>query len=446
MTDRNPGLGKNRKTPPSTKKHRGGVLLATAQRLTSSYFKQHGENLPGSSMLGCLRWRAYSSDQGNVDIDVTDGDAEFVGMFKCGSNKCPRCSNSIVAKNRSWIRAELLPSLELHGLKCSMITLTLSHNVDDDWGDSVICLDEAYKRWDKRMNKIYKKLGYVGKLRSFEVTVGFNGIHPHFHILMPHRELSEDELSLLVNKMREAWAQAVAEVGRNVNSHGFDFSQNAAETYCAKMELAHEMASSSKSARRKGKTPQQLLLAASKGDAIAGMWWQKVTKAVDLVKRFTAGGMPKKLGIKTPSQWDDIPTNASVDFEEEDIDADMPDDDWMPDYVAPAEPAPVVVNIRYKHDDHMLATHPSLGRAGLAMILRAASRGGQASVDSMVGALVREYHAKVAKVPFWMTWDVGDRMLVELYPDILDIAGDRPLSLEEVRAYLATKRSMSGAA
>lgn len=442
ITGQSPCLGKNRVTPPPLpKKHIGDIILSTAQRLASEYYRVQGENLPGGTMVGCMRWKAYGQSSTTVQLEVSSTDANYIGMYRCGSNKCPRCSNALVARNRSWIRAELLPALDARGLKRSMITLTISHGIDEDWVLVVDDLHEAFKRWDKRMKKIYRKLGYVGKLKSLEVTIGFNGIHPHFHILLPHSELPADELDALKEKMRAAWTKAVAESGRVVNEHGFDFKENAGEDYVAKLELAHEMASSTKTARRKGKTPQQLLIAAAKGDTVAGLWWQKLTVALGNRSRFHAGDIASKLGIKTPTEWDDIPTYASQEIEA-DIDADIPDEDWMIDYVGPeVEPEPPPLIVEYSHEDHMRATTPALGRPGIAMIKRAARRGGQLGVDKMVGALVREYYAKVKKAPFW---DVGDTALVDLYPDIIERAAAGPLTPDEVTAYLAVRRLRPG--
>ena len=52
-------LGKNRASPPSTPKNREFVRVATASRLMASHWKKTGENLRGSSVLGCGRWRNY---------------------------------------------------------------------------------------------------------------------------------------------------------------------------------------------------------------------------------------------------------------------------------------------------------------------------------------------------------------------------------------------------
>lgn len=419
---KNLSLGKNSETPPYRWRHRATIRQATAQRLVSGYWATHDQNLKGSSVAGCGRWRAFQpgekSNLGNAQIAVTPDRAKMQGHFVCGCNwTCEVCASATVARNRSWIRAALLPALEAQGLACSLVTLTLAHSYNDDWAKPVVALRAAWGLSDRRLSKAYKKAGCVGKFKALEMPVGEHGAHPHIHVLVTHDK--DADLVALEAAMQEAWFKAVPEVGGRCNAHGFDFKANAAADYVTKMETAHEMAAqSTKLGRKKGRSLSQLLDAAGRGDLQAGAEWQRAIKAVGASNRFHAGSLPKNLGIPCPSEWEDEP-------EEEDDDAEPGE------AVEPVEP----VIIEYPLDDHLKATHPALGRPGLAMILRAARRAGESGVLRMVKALCNEYTRKNT----CRALDAGEAWAVE--PDIIAVARSRPLMPEEIPAYLAAKKA-----
>jgi hypothetical protein len=411
-------LGKNRDTPPSTprqyRSYRPYIRQATAQRLVSGYWAKEGENLRGSSVAGCGRWKVHGAAP-VAQIVVEGGQARMSGHFICGCNwTCEMCARATVARNRSWLRGALFPALAEHGKSGSLVTLTLAHSYNVDWAVPVASLKAAYGLFDKRMSKVYKKAGSVGKFKAFEVTIGWNGIHPHFHILVTH-DIDAD-LVAMEAAMRDAWYSAVTEVGGRCTHRGFDFQANRLNDYAAKMEAAHELSSqSTKQGRKNGKSLSQTLDAAGRGDLISGAEWQRAIKALGSTNRFNAGALAKNLGIPTPSEWEseqEEPEQGELVLE---------------------EPAPPVL-IEYPLDDHMAATHPALGRPGLAMILRAAARSGKPGVLSMVRALKKEYLQCDAVRSLSCA---GEPWAIE--PEIIKIARTRPLLPHEVAEYLLVK-------
>lgn len=405
-----PGLGKNRiSPPPAYQKHRSTILRAVASRLSAGYFHEHSENLPGSSVCGCGRWKSFGGSPGVAEIAVTPGTATMAGHFVCGNGwTCEPCATTKVAHYRSWIRAALLPALEAQDLACSLVTLTLAHRYADDWAQVVRSLIRAWKLADKRLAKAYRRAGSIGKFKATEVVIGRNGIHPHFHILVTHAK--DADLAALADDMRSAWMQAVDEVGGVCNDRGFDFSEDAAADYVAKMETAHELASqSTKQGRRKGRSLTQTLVAASRGDLRAGAEWQRAIKALDGIGRFTAGGLSKKLGIECPTKWEDPERKGASEDESE------------------------ATIISYPLQQHLDATHPATGRPGLAMILRAARRAGLPGVLRMTAALCKEYEAKRPK-PMFKTW--MDYVQEPDPGDFIDQVGNRPIRPNEVSEYL----------
>lgn len=411
-------LGKNRDTPPSPRIYRPYIRQATAQRLVSGYWANHGTNLRGSSVAGCGRWKAFGSPAGIAQIEVRQGgQARMTGHFICGCNwTCEMCARATVARNRSWLRGALFPALKEHQKSGSLVTLTLAHAYNSDWSEAVDSLKAAYGLMDKRLQKVYRKAGSIGKFKAFEVTVGLNGLHPHFHLLVTHDAVAD--LDALKEAMQEAWFKAVEEVGGRCTDRGFDFQENRLNDYTAKMEAAHELsAQSTKQGKKKGKTLSQLLDAAGVGDTKSGAEWQRAIAALKTTNRFHAGSLAKKLDIPSPSEWEDegeAEAQESLPLEE--------------------EAAPPTI-IEYRLDDHLKATHPSLGRPGLAMILRAAQRGGKEKVLQMVRALCLDCDRK--RMPHWMA-TAHEPWAVE--PDILEEARNRPLTPDEVRKYLHAKK------
>lgn len=368
------GLGNNSRAPAlapySRGRYRAAVRQMSAQRLIASYWGEHSENLTGSSVIGCGRWKAFNRKL-VAEIKVEGGRASMEGHFRCGCNwTCEGCARSAVASHRSWLREVLFPALQENELTGSLVTLTLSHAYDVPWEVPVASLKKAFGLMDRRLAKIYKKAGSVGKFKAFEVTVGRHGLHPHFHILLTHRR--DADIEALKDAMRKAWFAAVAEVGAFCNERGFDFQEDRLETYVAKMECSFELAAqSTKKGRKNGRTLSQLLDGAGAGDDTSGAEWQRAIAALGKTNRFHAGSLGKKLGIPTPSQWEDEP--------------DQPDEVAAED--AEMQEIPVPVIIEYPLDDHLAATNPASGRAGLALILRAARRGGKPAVLLMVNAL-----------------------------------------------------------
>lgn len=412
-----PGLGKNRDTPTKSAKsgkpvvsNRTLVRVSTASRLMAGHWKKTGENIKGSSVLGCGRWKAYGSDPDFAEIEVVDGVPRMLGHFLCKAVwACPFCERVRVAQTRSWIRCALIPAMDEQNLTGSLLTFTLSHSYSEDWAGVVERLLTAFKRADKALDRPYKAAGSVGKLRALEAPVGVNGLHPHLHVLLVHSR--DADLIALEAAVSGAWEQAVLEVGGSLNEHGFDFKADCVNDYAAKMETAHEMAANgTKSARRKGSTLVQLLDRAAVGDQESGDKWIRAQLALGGRRRFHAGALPKKLGIVCPSLWEDEEIQAVRDARK----------------LHQEEP----VIIRYPQIRHLKATGTVTRRPGLAMILRAARAGKSEIVLSVVDALCADTDKNYSAQTF------TDEYLCAVF----EAAKLRPLSRSEVMAYLDRRR------
>ena len=104
-------------------------------------------------------------------------------------------------------------------------------------------------------------MGVVHKVRSFEVTYGDNGWHPHFHILMFNKYIlvSAD----LRKNLSELWIKACIRAGLSAPSmkHGLDIRDGEyASQYVSKWGIEHEMTKGHiKKGKENGLTPFDLL-------------------------------------------------------------------------------------------------------------------------------------------------------------------------------------------
>lgn len=343
------------------------IRVSTASRLMAGYFNEHGENMAGSSVCGCGRWKAYGRDANNAEIIHDHDGARFDGHFKCGSVwVCSRCGNERVSQTRSWIRAALIPAIEKNNMVASMMTFTMAHTYAGDWSLSIDKLLAAYRIFDRQMHRYFKKIGCIGKLKSLEAPIGKNGIHGHLHVLMVYS--GGLDTSVFESTARAEWDKAVVKVGGSCNEHGFDLKIHAVSDYLAKQDIAHELANhNTKTSRNKGRSLGQLLDLASRGDKQASAEWVRAIGALQGRARFHAGDIAKKLGIPNCTQWED----AERQNEMAERNANMP-------------PA---IRITYPLRDHLKATRPDSNRPGLALILRAARSGNALKVQKMVEAL-----------------------------------------------------------
>ena len=389
--------------------------MAVASKLMAGHWKATGENLRGSSVLGCGRWRNYGADPNIAEIQIpADGAPRMLGHFACRASwSCDHCARARVSQTRGWLRGALMPAMSAAGLSGALVTFTIAHTYGENWADVVERLYKAFSLFDRRMAKWYRKVGCVGKLKALEAPVGANGLHPHLHVLLTY--LAGTDLAELEAAMRSAWSKAVAEVGgRAHDDYGFDFKADCVNDYAAKLETSHELAShGTKKARAKGKLLAQLLDRAAVGDKRAGAEWLRAQAALGGRMRFHAGGLPKKLGIPCPSEWEEEPASDEGDGSEK----------------------PEPVRITYPQVHHLKATGTTK-RPGLAAILWSARSADPAKVLRMVAALCAEVDrddTRAGVIQRFADWPD------DFWQRIVDDAGVRRLTVDEVPAYIEAK-------
>lgn len=376
----------NRNTPTKAQTYRQYTRMATASILMKkNWITNQKENIKGSSVSGCLRWRSFIAKEKDIVEIVVQGDqARMKNNFMCKTHwACACCASSHNEKMRSWIRAAIFPILPSIRKSSSLITLTVSHKRLEDWGRVVDDLLNAFGIADKNLSRTYKKAGYLGKVRTLEATVGKNGLHPHIHILLVH-DLDAD-MKALKNTVGCEWKKAVSKFGRVGN---FDFKPHCVNTYVAKNDTSRAMTLSEKSTtdKNKGRTIWDLLDSAHGGNDEDGRQWIRAQMALGGRVRFHTGDLPSKLGIPKPSDWIDVERLEVVSIERAKL------------------PPPVIIS--YSQQKHIIATNTKSGHTGLALILQAACSGGAEAVHDTVKSLCQVADKESIHVatpePYWV--------------------------------------------
>ncbi|MDT7531315.1 hypothetical protein OVY29_21900 [Sphingopyxis sp. SE2] len=173
-------------------------------------------------------------------LQRASGAKTWAGIMTCGSVwLCATCAQKI-EKVRGDEVCRLIETARARGMIVVMMTHTFPHKIADSCKDSMDGLSEALRKMRQRggYQRFRKSLGFVGLVRSTEVTYGFNGWHPHVHelwVLDPVEssiaitDLGQTNLEeLIACKVFPQWeAAARAIFGENrapTRAHGLDVS------------------------------------------------------------------------------------------------------------------------------------------------------------------------------------------------------------------------------
>lgn len=332
-----------------------------ASRLLTRDYLETGKNILGDGLKLCQRAKAHNSQHPNTAIIAVEKKAvkekvnnvwttqiatiaRMHDVAQCGNaHLCPHCSGFKASHLRNWIDEAFLPAVKSKKLRVALLTLTAHHRRDSDWTEFAKNFFLALDVFRKSMERDFKKIGSIGRVRAIETPVGSNGLHVHIHDLLTYNPTVDLE------KFQEAalkrWKAALKQFRLSCNSHGVDLKKEGDfdPCYVAKEIAAHDTKKESKSDL---KNLFQLLDLSARGDKRAGQDWIRAAKAIQGRDRWNVGQLAQKLGIPCPSDWK------------------------KPEGIAKVDPQRLVIS--YPQPQHMIATSPANPRAGLAFVLRAA--------------------------------------------------------------------------
>lgn len=148
---------------------------------------------------------------GGSDVAIhrgTDGIAHASGIETCGSIwSCPVCA----AKIRNFRSDEIGAALGRHiaaGGGALFVTLTLPHDAGDALRRTVELVSDGFRAVNsgRAYGDDRAAFGILGHIRSFEITHGSNGWHPHLHVLVvTERPSTRDAAAALQSRWQARW-------------------------------------------------------------------------------------------------------------------------------------------------------------------------------------------------------------------------------------------------
>lgn len=134
------------------------------------------------SVCGCMRHAAFGKSTYTA-VQKASGRVHFKGINRCGSVwTCAECAQIIEAHRGEEVKM-LTERAREKGYRLFMITYTFPHTINDTCKDSMTGLADALRKCRGRRGyrAVQAALGFVGLVRSTEVTHGSNGWHTHVH-------------------------------------------------------------------------------------------------------------------------------------------------------------------------------------------------------------------------------------------------------------------------
>lgn len=195
---------------------------------------------------------------------------------------CPVCAAKISEHRRKEINQAVTQSKYV-GLSPILVTYTMRHNCKDLLSTSLLDLMSAYAAQTSGGGWVDIKQRHQinSYIRTIEMTHGYNGWHPHLHVLM----FVDTDLSKLSDELSQRWLQILKTIGRNgLNGIACDVrvSNDAIADYIAKWghqpideqatkdkywTMEHELSkATSKKAQGTHRNPFQILYDSGTGD------------------------------------------------------------------------------------------------------------------------------------------------------------------------------------
>jgi hypothetical protein len=195
-----------------------------------------------------------------------------------------------------------------------LITYTIRHGLKDSLPNMLSNMLNAFRRLKsgKAWQGLQEDYGWVGSIKSLEVTYGDNGWHPHQHeLVILDQKLSKSAQNGLQSDLKRKWRAVLLRSGLDASwDHGVDLrgASQDVENYVAKFghepietgwTVSHEIAKQpTKKGKVGGRSPAQLLSDYGNGDIRAGRLWHDYALAFKGKKQLVwSKGLREELNI-----------------------------------------------------------------------------------------------------------------------------------------------------
>ena len=222
---------------------------------------QAAKLLPKERVKKCLRHRIALSTTVDVMYNPARQKANYSNLQRCGSVwMCPVCAAQISEVRKVEVKTAIDGYRESGGF-VSLLTLTVPHYSSSHLKTLLDQLRIATRRFfngTRRSKEFWALSSKEHHIKALEVTHGYNGWHPHFHVLLFSRtQLTDADQA----QMLELWQDAcrIARLPRP-NHHGVDLRNGEyADQYVSKWGLEHEVTKSHLKQGSTSYTPWDLL-------------------------------------------------------------------------------------------------------------------------------------------------------------------------------------------
>lgn len=259
-------------TAPATVAPSKWRQLRTAKELLPEFGRFHACN------------EAAARGARGVSIYTKGESAWFGAVIRCGSVWiCPVCARRISEGRKIEVQGAIDNAIK-QGKGVMLVTLTFPHGAGDVLADILEKFAKAQRKFKsgRAAKDLRQSIGFVGEIRTLEVTHGDNGWHPHAHsIWVTDRQLTAEQQEQLRADLYAHWSKACISSGlpEPSEAHGVDVrGARYAGEYVAKWGFATEIAGNTSKRGKKesaGRTPWQLLADATEGDRRAAWLWRE---------------------------------------------------------------------------------------------------------------------------------------------------------------------------
>jgi len=287
--------------------------------------------LPTHRVRSCHRFIVPDKTFVNVMYSPLIGKAHYKNLMHCDSVwVCAVCASKITERRREELTAAVA------GKKFTpiLVTYTLRHHAGDSLYSLVKAILRAFhnlksgKVWQKKRNAY----GWIGSIRSLEITHGENGWHPHIHeLVLLEAQPGANVITALTEYLKTRWAMVLKRQKRDATwVHGVDVrtARQDVMEYIAKwghqpvvtgwtIESELTKAPVKKGKGENGRTPHQLLADSAAGDEIAGNLFVEYANSLKGKKQLVwSKGLRETLGLDTrePTDSELVETDTSSAF------------------------------------------------------------------------------------------------------------------------------------
>lgn len=254
--------------------------------------------------------------------------AFYSGLVTCTNVfTCPVCAAKIQEKRRLEI-AKLFDAAYKGRLgadkKVVMVTFTFSHSRKDKLFDLMEAQGKALRRLRQsdEWKEMKGRFGFVGFIRSLEVTYGINGWHPHTHEALVVDD--DTDVGVLRERLLKAWFRLCSGLGMvgdkvedfmkrsvqitdNCHCSGYLTKMDSSKHWGTDRELAKSM---TKQGKKSGKHPFSFLKDYADGDKKAAALYLEYVFGMQNANGKTrrqiqwSHGLQGKVGVKAKSDED----------------------------------------------------------------------------------------------------------------------------------------------